>query len=125
MTGPGELNPGRPAPGLTLEQVDRTCPHIAPTQARVGAPYGWRSTTRTPEEWAAKLARDGHDYWLLRHEGEIAGIVVIAPQAGGEIEIETFGLLPEYVGTGLGGHALTLAVRQAWATPDADGGPAR
>ncbi len=30
------------------------------------------------------------------------------------MEITTFGLRPEYVGRGLGGHALTLAVRQAW-----------
>lgn len=34
---------------------------------------------------------------------------------GGEAEIVTFGLLPEFVGKGLGGFALTLAVQQAWA----------
>ena len=125
MTSPDELDPGRPVSGLGLEQVDRSSPVIAPTQARIGAPYAWRSATRTPEEWADKLAADGHHYWLIRHDGEIAGIVVIARQAAGDIEIETFGLLPEYVGKGLGGHALTLGVRQAWATPDVDGGPAR
>jgi len=124
MTSPDDLNPGRPASGLTLEPVDRTSPLIAPTQARIGAPYGWRSATRTPGEWAEKLARDRVAYWLLRHEDAVAGIVVIGPQTGGDIEIETFGLLPEFVGKGLGGHALTLAVRQAWATPDAAGAPA-
>ncbi len=125
MTDPAELDPGREVPGLTLEQVDHTSPHISATQARIGAPYGWRSTARTPEQWAEKLARDGIFYWLIRYEGEIAGIVVLQSQVDGDVEIETFGLLPEYVGKGLGGHALTLGVRQAWATPDAAGGPAR
>jgi GNAT superfamily N-acetyltransferase len=125
MTGPAELVPGREVPGLTLERVDRTSPLIAPAQARIGAPYGWRSATRTPEQWVDKLARDGHDYWMIRYDGEVAGIVVIERQAEGDIEIETFGLLPEFVGKGLGGHALTLGVRQAWATTDAAGGPAR
>jgi GNAT superfamily N-acetyltransferase len=125
MTGPDELVPGRPVDGLTLDRVERTSPLIPSIQARVGAPYGWGSANRTPEEWAVLLARPGHDYWIIRYDGEDAGIVVIVRQLGGDIEIETFGLLPEFVGKGLGGHALTLAVRQAWATPDAEGGPAR
>jgi GNAT superfamily N-acetyltransferase len=33
---------------------------------------------------------------------------------GNEVEIETFGLLPEFVGKGLGGYALTLGIQQAW-----------
>lgn len=35
--------------------------------------------------------------------------------SGNEAEIASFGLLPEFVGKGLGGFALTLGVRQAWA----------
>ena len=34
---------------------------------------------------------------------------------GDEAEIVTFGLVPEFVGKGLGGSALTLGVQQAWA----------
>lgn len=30
------------------------------------------------------------------------------------MEITTFGLVPEFVGKGLGGYALTLAVTEAW-----------
>jgi GNAT superfamily N-acetyltransferase len=32
-----------------------------------------------------------------------------------EVEIETFGLVPEVVGRGIGGHALTLTLQLAWA----------
>jgi ribosomal protein S18 acetylase RimI-like enzyme len=41
-------------------------------------------------------------------------MVCYEPRPDGDIEIETFGLLPEFVGNGLGGFALTLGVRQAW-----------
>jgi GNAT superfamily N-acetyltransferase len=47
------------------------------------------------------------------------------PQPGGQVEITTFGLLPEFVGGGLGGHALTLTVRQAWAVEPLDAEPVR
>jgi GNAT superfamily N-acetyltransferase len=30
------------------------------------------------------------------------------------LEITTFGLVPEYVGQGIGGNALTLVLQQAW-----------
>jgi GNAT superfamily N-acetyltransferase len=32
----------------------------------------------------------------------------------GDVEIEIFGLLPEFVGKGLGGFALTFAIQRAW-----------
>ncbi|MFI6789547.1 GNAT family N-acetyltransferase [Nonomuraea sp. NPDC050383] len=125
MTAPEQLVPGREVDGLTLERVDSTCRDLAPVQTRIGAPYGWRSARRTPEEWRHKLESDPFDYYLIRHKGEIAGMLVVNPQDGGDIEIETFGLVPEFVGQGLGGHALTLCARQAWATAPRDGGPAR
>jgi GNAT superfamily N-acetyltransferase len=53
-------------------------------------------------------------YWFIKYGTEVAGIADFELQSGGEVEITTFGLLPEYVGRGLGGHALTLAIRQAW-----------
>lgn len=43
-----------------------------------------------------------------------AGIVVYDPHPGSEVEIKSFGLLPESIGKGLGGFALTLAIEQAW-----------
>jgi GNAT superfamily N-acetyltransferase len=114
MTGPDQLNPARPAAGVVLEQVDRTSPLIVPTQARVGAPHGWRSSTRSDEEWARWLAHPLRQYWLIKHETDVAGIADLEPHPAGEVEITTFGLLPEFVGKGLGGHALTLTIRQAW-----------
>jgi GNAT superfamily N-acetyltransferase len=39
----------------------------------------------------------------------------------GDVEIKSFGLLPAFIGQGLGGHLLTVAVERAWA-PAGDGG---
>jgi ribosomal protein S18 acetylase RimI-like enzyme len=39
----------------------------------------------------------------------------------GDVEIKSLGLLPRFIGQGLGGHLLTVAVERAWA-PIEDGG---
>ncbi|MFD0573999.1 GNAT family N-acetyltransferase [Kitasatospora gansuensis] len=117
MTGPGELKPGRTVPALELRREAGLSALVRSVQARVGAAYGWRSSTRSEQDWQElALAHPLRQYWLLMLAGETAGIAALEPQPGGDVEIRTFGLLPEYVGQGLGGHALTLALQQAWAT---------
>jgi GNAT superfamily N-acetyltransferase len=115
MTVQGQLSPAAPVPGLTLEPVDRRSPLVPDIQARIGAPYGWKSASRTEREWDAWFAEHpGRTFWLLSFEGKPAGIVAYAFHPGEEVEIETFGLLPEFIGKGLGGFALTLVVQRAW-----------
>ncbi|WP_229070041.1 GNAT family N-acetyltransferase [Actinoplanes sp. DH11] len=119
MATPGQLVPAAPVPGLTLEPLDRSSPWVIDLQVRIGAPHGWKCATRTPEQWATWAAEHPDRlFWLLSYEGTPAGLVAydLHPQSAGgaEVEIETFGLVPEFVGRGLGGHALTLALRQAW-----------
>ncbi|WP_371493956.1 GNAT family N-acetyltransferase [Kitasatospora sp. NBC_00374] len=117
MTAPAELRPAPALPDLGLLRVDSSSPLVRTTPARIGAPHGWRSTTRTAGEWAAAIeAHPRRQYWLLNHRADVAGVAFLEPQPGGQVEITTFGLLPERVGQGLGGYALTLALRQAWAT---------
>ena len=115
MTAPDQLNPAALVPGLTLAPVDRASPFIPGILARIGAPHGWRSASRTEPEWALWFAEHpDRTFWLLSLDGEPAGMVTCDLHPGGETEIVTFGLLPEFVGKGLGGFALTLAVQQAW-----------
>jgi GNAT superfamily N-acetyltransferase len=114
MTALSELRPSRPAAGVALEHVDGTSPLIQPVQVRIGASYAWRSASRSDGEWAEWLSHPLRRYWFIKYETEIAGITDFELQPGGEVEITTFGLLPEYVGRGLGGYALTLAIREAW-----------
>ena len=115
MTGRDQLNPAAPVPGLVLRSLDRDSPLIPDIMARVGAAYGWISARRTAEDWRAWFARSpDRTFGLLSFAGEPAGIVVYHPHPGDEVEILSFGLLPEFVGRGLGGYALTLGVERAW-----------
>jgi RimJ/RimL family protein N-acetyltransferase len=116
MTALSQLVPAAPVPGLALEPVERGAPFIPGLLAGIGAPYGWRSASRTEQEWAAWFAEyPDRMFWLLSYEGAPAGMVTCDLHPGGDAEIVTFGLVPEFVGHSLGGFALTLAVQQAWA----------
>lgn len=115
MTARTQLEPSPQVPGLHLESVDPTSPLIPDTLSRVGAAWGWKSARRDEDEWRAWLAAGpARRYCLIMAESERAGIVVYEPHPGDEVEIKSFGLLPEWIGKGLGGHALTLAVEHAW-----------
>jgi GNAT superfamily N-acetyltransferase len=116
MTAPSQLIPAAPVPGLILGPVDPGSPLVPGILARIGAAYGWKSASRTEREWAIWFAEHPHQtFWLLSFEGRPAGMVCCELHPGAETEIVTFGLLPEFVGKGLGGFALTLGVQQAWA----------
>lgn len=115
MTSRAQFNPSAPVPGLALEPLDRDSPLVAGLQARIGAPYGWKSARRTGEEWIAWFAQcPARMFWLLSFDGEPAGMASLDLRSGYEVEIETFGLLPEFTGNGLGGYALTLVIERAW-----------
>ncbi|MFF3015150.1 GNAT family N-acetyltransferase [Streptomyces sp. NPDC057939] len=123
MTDPGELRPGRPVPALELRRETGLTALARTLQARVGAAHGWRSSTRTEQQWDELARTHPHrEYWLITLAGEPVGITALEPHPGGDVEIRTFGLLPEHIGRGLGGHALTLAIGQAWATTPLDAG---
>lgn len=128
MTSPDELRPGRlpPAP-VELEQVDRSrVPLLRATNDRVGEPHGWTGRSAWSEaRWAEHLAKPGVRAFVAWVGGEPAGLVELEARPGGEVEITVFGLVPEFVGRGFGGHLLTRAVRLAWDAGHPEGTPTR
>ncbi|MBQ1019186.1 hypothetical protein KBX71_15115 [Micromonospora sp. D93] len=68
-------------------------------------------------------SRPLRQYRFITLRDETVGVANVEPHPDGEVEITAFGLMPEHVGKGLGGHALTLTIRQAWDT-EALGSPA-
>jgi hypothetical protein len=116
MTHPSDLRPSPAVPGLELQRVEPGTPLLRSVHVRVGAPHGWRGTNRTDQDWLEHEQNQPEcEYRLITLAGEPVGLVNQKPQAGGDVEISTFGLVPESVGRGLGGYALTLGLRQAWA----------
>ncbi len=127
MTAPDQLRPARPA--AVDVDVLRVGPDLAYRYAevanRVAAPHGWTSLDRSPERWSEFFAWRDLRTWSIRAAGEPVGVLATAAHADGNLEILTFGLVPEVVGRGIGGPALTLSVRVAWNSVDDDLAPVR
>jgi GNAT superfamily N-acetyltransferase len=132
MTAPDQLRPGRPAQAhVEMDKLDRVSwPLLKATYERIGAPLNWQSRRAGPgawsdEQWEDLLANPEVHTWIARVGGEVAGLVELEVRPGGEVEIAVFGLVPEFMGRGLGSQFLTLATKLAWNVESPDGGPVR
>jgi GNAT superfamily N-acetyltransferase len=128
MTSDDQLVPGRPPPApLTMERLGpASLPLLRSTYARIGAPHRWVGRSAWSDaQWEAWLSRPGMQPWIGRVDGEVAGMVELEAQSGGDVEIVVFGLVPEFVGRGFGSHLLTLGTRLAWAAEHPDKAPTR
>jgi RimJ/RimL family protein N-acetyltransferase len=127
MTSPDQLRPARPAT-VDVDMV-RVGPDLVGRYAqianRVAAPHAWTSLGWSAARWEAFFAWRDLRAWLIRAAGDPAGVLAMAGQPDGNLEILTFGLVPELVGQGIGGHALTLSTRAAWNSVDEDLAPVR
>ncbi|HET7677208.1 MAG TPA: GNAT family N-acetyltransferase [Candidatus Limnocylindrales bacterium] len=119
LRSPHELRPGRPAPGLEVRQARLPSPELSRfLYVTVGGPWYW--IDRLPwsrGRWLAHLDRPELETWLGWVEGTPVGWFELERKADGDVEIAMFGLLPAFIGRGLGGALLTEAVRRAWAMP--------
>lgn len=117
MTSPADLLPASANdPAVRLERVG-SCPpsFYRYLYAAVGEAYHWVDRRAwTDAEVRAHLDTPGLELWVLFREGAPAGYFELLRHEDGAVEIAYFGLLPEFVGRGLGKHLLTEAVRRAW-----------
>ncbi len=125
MTGPavlhylelGSLTELRP-PRRTAEDLQLIEQHdddvVRATTLGIGAPYGWPSQSWDDRGWRDYLHRDDLRHWTAHRNGEVAGLASLRFGAS-EAEIDTFGLLPAFVGRGLGGTFLAAVVATAFA----------
>jgi GNAT superfamily N-acetyltransferase len=82
----------------------------------VGAAYQWTDRLSWSEErWLAYLDRPNLQTWLGYVSGTPAGYFELEAQDEGNVELAYFGLLPPFLGQGIGGLLLTAAIEQAWA----------
>ena len=87
----------------------------------VGGPWSWVDRAPwTDEQWQAWVSRPAFRQLSCWIDGEPAGYAELDHQAG-TVELAYFGLLPAYIGQGLGGWLLTAALRAAWSMPGARG----
>jgi GNAT superfamily N-acetyltransferase len=84
--------------------------------ATVGGPYGWTDRAAwSDDEVARHLENPAVSIWVMTVGGATAGYVELRMEPGDSAELAYFGLLPAFIGQGLGKHLLSVAVEQAYA----------
>ena len=122
MRDRADLAPGRDLPaGAHIERAKHATPELARwLYATVGGPWRWADRLAWPrEQWADELTRPGAELHIVHLDGTPAGYAQLgaAPDEAGTgtaAEIRYFGLQEWAIGRGLGGGALTHALRSAW-----------
>ncbi len=81
----------------------------------VGSDWLWYERNGMPDEQlAAVIERPETEIYVLYFQGTPAGFVEFDHAAAEETEIAYFGLIPEFIGRGLGLYFLRWAVETAW-----------
>jgi GNAT superfamily N-acetyltransferase len=104
-------------PSVRIEQMPVCSPSFYRNlYVEVGKNYHWIDRLPwTDEQIAAHLNLPEITLWLMSFDAAIAGYFELRKCEDGSVEIAYFGLLPEFLGRGLGKHLLTCATEQAWA----------
>jgi ribosomal protein S18 acetylase RimI-like enzyme len=108
-----------PAGKLALLRVER-CPvaFYRYLYNTVGEPWLWFERRRWSDtRLAGYLARADIEISVLHVGGVPAGFFELERAATGDTEICYFGLVPEFIGQGLGGYFLRAALDAAWTGP--------
>ncbi len=81
----------------------------------VGREYHWYSRGKlSDDELAAVIGHPANEVHVLHVRGTPAGFVEMDRRVPGEIEIVQFGLMPGFIGRGLGRWFLRWAIDRAW-----------
>jgi GNAT superfamily N-acetyltransferase len=107
-----------PAPPLELALTRAELP--SPELGRflytaVGGDWFWTDRLSwTYAQWQERLAQPGVETWVAYVCGTPAGYFEMDAQEQGAVEIAYFGLLPGFIGKGMGGWLLTRAIERGW-----------
>ena len=119
---------------LELDAVERLRPARVPTRpvqvvraavpspelnrffyTAVGSDYYWRDRLGWSfERWRELVAHPAYETWYLTVEGTPAGYGELDARRAPDVELACFGLLPSYIGQGLGGWLLEQVTRRGF-----------
>jgi GNAT superfamily N-acetyltransferase len=115
---PAQLREAGPPPETARVVPVSNCP---PSQFRwlyatVGGPWHWRDRLGWDDATITRHFAQASVYLrVLEFEGEPAGYYELNRLGDGAIEVIHIGLVPGYIGRGLGGFLVSEAARDAWA----------
>ncbi len=113
-----QLRPASPSRLAVDVDVAKLAPDPALSRffyTEIGRDWSWVDRLGwTEEQWRQWVERPGYEIWVARSGGALAGYLELDEHPVGDVEVAYFGLLPQFLGRGMGGHLLTLGVRAAW-----------
>jgi GNAT superfamily N-acetyltransferase len=124
QTAPTDLRPAKPSadPGQVVRVAEVSPEFCRFLFTAVGGDWYWIGRLAwTFQQWTEWLSRPGSETWVLWLHGTPAGYVELDSEPGDsstEVQIAYFGLLPAFIGRGLGGQLLTEGIRKAWSIHD-------
>ena len=117
MVRPSELRPSSPEPdNVEVKQQRVSDPKLNQyLYANVGRDRHWIDRLHwTLDQWLAYLQEPNVEAWIAYSAGATVGYFELAINPEHEVEIAYFGVMPQFIGQGLGGYLLTVAVQRAW-----------
>ena len=117
MTSPAQraAAPGRAGPATVLRAERPTLSFYRYLYDTVGADWNWYARRHLSGEALATIIHDDRvEVFVLYVRGVPAGFVELDRRVEGEVQIAYFGLIPEYIGRGLGPFLLDRALGRAW-----------
>ena len=115
MLSPKEIRPKILLPETQLVRLEIPFPALNRFfYKEVGKLWQWTDRLNwSEEEWRNWVERENAQTWMLLLRGTPAGYFELDDQDG-NVEVAYFGLLPQFLGKGLGGGFLTAAIEKAW-----------
>jgi GNAT superfamily N-acetyltransferase len=116
MTSPAEAVPYTRERRLEMRRAEIPSPELNRfLYTTVGSPWWWHERlVWDRERWMLWLDRPEVETWVGYLSGTPAGYFELETQPGGMVEIVYFGLVPSFIGRGLGAELLSAAVERAW-----------
>jgi len=113
---PAVIQPRQPGTMLALLKTERiSLPFYRYLYNHVGGPWRWHERRRMSDaELSAIVQHPEVDVYVLYAGGEPAGYAELDRRQTAEVELAYFGLLPGFIGRGLGPHLLHQMVDTVW-----------
>jgi GNAT superfamily N-acetyltransferase len=116
MRSPDQLRPKVAAARFQVrEKTERDWRFNRDLYFRVGAQWDWTDKRPwTDQRWKEYAMSAELRTFAAYYDESLAGYYELCQDVQSGVEIVYFGLLPEFIGGGLGGALLTSAIREAW-----------
>ncbi|KZN67303.1 GNAT family N-acetyltransferase [Pseudoalteromonas luteoviolacea] len=116
MLNKNGLTPSSLPDGLSIVKVTPAQPELNQSlYTQVGRPWLWTDKLDwTKRQWQHYLDDHKTQTWVAYVDGKTAGYYELNTQNTGEVELAYFGLMPSFIGKGLGGALLNHALESAW-----------